>query len=75
MRKTSTTAMELSICSGGKSGWDNGPELGGAILVGLVQTPLAMDNLKSGQLTKASFRTMSGEQELQLFNQWLKEDP
>ncbi len=61
---------------GGKSGWDNGPELGGATYWSVwCKTPLAMDNLKSGQLTKASFQDNVGDRELQLFNQWLKEDP
>lgn len=61
---------------GGKSGWDNGPELGGATYWSVwCKTPLTMDNLKSGQLTKASFQDNVGERELQIFNRWLKEDP
>jgi Putative esterase len=61
---------------GGKSGWDNGPELGGATYWSVwCKTPLTMDNLKSGHLTKASFQDNVGERELQVFNRWLKEDP
>ena len=61
---------------GGKSGWDNGPELGGATYWSVwCKTPLAMDNLKSGQLTKASFQDNVVDRELQVFNQWLREDP
>lgn len=61
---------------GGKSGWDNGPELGGATYWSVwCKTPLAMDNLKSGHLTKLSFQENISDDELRMFNQWLKEDP
>jgi Putative esterase len=61
---------------GGKSGWDNGPLLGGATYWSVwCKTPLTMDNLKSGHLTKASFQDNIGDRELQIFNRWLKEDP
>jgi hypothetical protein len=60
---------------GGKSGWDNGPELGGATYWSVwCKTPLTMDNLKSGVLTPASFQDNISDQELQVFNQWLKQD-
>ncbi|MCX5860732.1 MAG: alpha/beta hydrolase-fold protein [Desulfomonile sp.] len=61
---------------GGKSGWDNGPELGGATYWSVwCKTPLTMDNLKSGRLTVLSFQENITDQELQTFNNWLKEDP
>ena len=61
---------------GGKSGWDNGPELGGATYWSVwCKTPLTMDNLKSGTLTKASFQDNINDGELQTFNQWLRENP
>ncbi|MBI5248055.1 MAG: hypothetical protein HY912_01050 [Desulfomonile tiedjei] len=61
---------------GGKSGWDNGPELGGATYWSVwCKTPLTMDNLKSGQLTPASFQENVSDQELRVFNQWLQNDP
>ena len=61
---------------GGKSGWDNGPELGGATYWSVwCKTPLAMDNLKSGHLDAASFQENVNDQELRVFNQWLKDDP
>jgi hypothetical protein len=61
---------------GGKSGWDNGPELGGATYWSVwCKTPLAMDNLKSGHLTKLSFQENISEDELRMFNKWLQEDP
>jgi hypothetical protein len=60
---------------GGKSGWDNGPELGGATYWSVwCKTPLTMDNLKSGQLTKASFQDNINDDELRAFNRWLKEE-
>jgi hypothetical protein len=61
---------------GGKSGWDNGPELGGATYWSVwCKTPLAMDNLKSGKLAVVNFQENITDQELQMFNQWLSEDP
>lgn len=61
---------------GGKSGWDNGPELGGATYWSVwCKTPLTMDNLKSGHLTPASFQDNVSDQELRVFNQWLQNDP
>ncbi len=61
---------------GGKSGWDNGPELGGATYWSVwCKVPLAMDNLKSGQLSQDSFQQNINNEELQMFNRWLKEDP
>lgn len=61
---------------GGKSGWDNGPELGGATYWSVwCKTPLAMDNLKSGHLTSASFQDNVNPEELRTFNRWLQEDP
>lgn len=61
---------------GGKSGWDNGPELGGATYWSVwCKTPLTMDNLKSGQLTKLSFQENISDEELRTFNRWLQEDP
>lgn len=61
---------------GGKSGWDNGPEQGGATYWSVwCKTPLTMDNLKSGSLTKASFQDNINDRELEMFNQWLRENP
>lgn len=61
---------------GGKSGWDNGPELGGATYWSVwCKTPLTMDNLKSGRLTVLNFQENITDQELQTFNNWLKDDP
>jgi hypothetical protein len=61
---------------GGKSGWDNGPELGGATYWSVwCKTPLTMDNLKSGTVTRASFQDNISEDELRMFNRWLREDP
>ena len=61
---------------GGKSGWDNGPELGGATYWSVwCKTPLTMDNLKSGILNKASFQDNINDRELQTFNQWLRDNP
>lgn len=61
---------------GGKSGWDNGPELGGATYWSVwCKTPLVMDNLKSGNLTPASFQENVNDRELRMFNQWLRENP
>lgn len=61
---------------GGKSGWDNGPELGGATYWSVwCKVPLSMDNLQSGQLTSESFQHNVNNEELQMFNQWLAEDP
>lgn len=61
---------------GGKSGWDNGPELGGATYWSVwCKTPLAMDNLKSGTLTPESFQENITDEELRMFNRWLREDP
>ena len=61
---------------GGKSGWDNGPELGGATYWSVwCKIPLSMDNLKSGQLTSESFQHNVNDEELQMFNRWLVEDP
>ncbi len=61
---------------GGKSGWDNGPELGGATYWSVwCKTPLTMDNLKSGHLTAASFQENISNEELRTFNRWLKDDP
>lgn len=61
---------------GGKSGWDNGPELGGATYWSVwCKTPLAMDNLKSGHLTPLNFQENITDQELKMFNKWLQEDP
>ncbi len=61
---------------GGKSGWDNGPELGGATYWSVwCKTPLAMDNLKSGKLTEESFQDNISPEELDMFNRWLREAP
>ncbi len=61
---------------GGKSGWDNGPELGGATYWSVwCKAPLIMDNLQSGVLTTASFQDNINNDELRVFNQWLKDDP
>ncbi len=61
---------------GGKSGWDNGPELGGATYWSVwCKTPLTMDNLKSGKLTEASFQDNISPEELDAFNRSLKEEP
>ncbi|HMK35234.1 MAG TPA: alpha/beta hydrolase-fold protein [Desulfomonilaceae bacterium] len=61
---------------GGKSGWDNGPELGGATYWSVwCKTPLALDNLKSGVLTAASFQENVNDEELRMFNRWLQQDP
>lgn len=61
---------------GGKSGWDNGPEMGGATYWSVwCKTPLAMDHLKAGKLTELDFQDNITDEELQMFNRWLKEDP
>jgi hypothetical protein len=61
---------------GGKSGWDNGPELGGATYWSVwCKTPLTLDNLASGRLTVESFQQNISEDELRLFNRWLAEEP
>jgi hypothetical protein len=61
---------------GGKSGWDNGPELGGATYWSVwCKTPLAMDHLKSGKVSKTDFQDNISDQELEMFNQWLSESP
>jgi hypothetical protein len=61
---------------GGKSGWDNGPEMGGATYWSVwCKTPLTMDHLKSGELTELDFQDNITDEELQTFNRWLKEDP
>jgi len=61
---------------GGKSGWDNGPELGGATYWSVwCKVPLTMDNLKSGHLTPVSFQDNITDQELATFNKWLQLDP
>ncbi len=61
---------------GGKSGWDNGPELGGATYWSVwCKTPLTMDNLKAGRLTPVNFQENINDQELRMFNRWLQEDP
>jgi len=61
---------------GGKSGWDNGPELGGATYWSVwCKTPLTMDNLKSGHLAPVNFQENINDQELRTFNKWLQEDP
>lgn len=61
---------------GGKSGWDNGPELGGATYWSVwCKTPLTMDNLKSGVLNRASFQDNVNDRELNMFNQWLHDRP
>jgi hypothetical protein len=61
---------------GGKSGWDNGPELGGATYWSVwCKTPLTMDHLRAGNMTPTDFQDNITDQELQAFNKWLKEDP
>lgn len=61
---------------GGKSGWDNGPEMGGATYWSVwCKTPLTLDNLKSGRLTPESFQQNISEDELRMFNRWLAEEP
>jgi len=61
---------------GGKSGWDNGPELGGATYWSVwCKTPLTMDNLQSGRLGKEHFQENITNDELNTFNRWLTEDP
>lgn len=61
---------------GGKSGWDNGPEKGGPIYWSVwCKTPLTMDHLKSGQITKVDFQNNATDEELEMFNGWLREDP
>lgn len=61
---------------GGKSGWDNGPELGGATYWSVwCKTPLTMDNLKSGKLAKVDFQDNITDEELAMFNQWLGDNP
>lgn len=60
---------------GGKSGWDNGPEMGGATYWSVwCKTPLTMDNLKSGKLSPVNFQENITDQELEMFNRWLRED-
>jgi len=61
---------------GGKSGWDNGPELGGATYWSVwCKTPLAMDHLKQGRLTEEDFQGNISAEELAMFNEWLAESP
>ena len=61
---------------GGKSGWDNGPELGGATYWSVwCKTPLTMDHLKSGHVTKLDFQDNISNDELAMFNQWLADNP
>ena len=61
---------------GGKSGWDNGPELGGATYWSVwCKTPLTMDDLKFGPPHRSNFQDNISDRELREFNQWLKEDP
>ncbi len=61
---------------GGKSGWDNGPELGGATYWSVwCKTPLAMDHLKNGKLTEGDFQGNITPEELDMFNQWLAVEP
>jgi hypothetical protein len=61
---------------GGKSGWDNGPEKGGATYWSVwCKTPLAMDHLKAGHLTSVDFQENVSDEELAMFNRWLAEDP
>ncbi len=61
---------------GGKSGWDNGPEKGGATYWSVwCKTPLTMDHLQRGVLTKEDFLDNISSQELAMFNQWLAQEP
>lgn len=61
---------------GGKSGWDNGPELGGATYWSVwCKAPLTLDNLKSGRLSPESFQHNISDEELRMFNRWLAEEP
>ncbi len=61
---------------GGKSGWDNGPEKGGAIYWSVwCKTPLALDHLKAGKITKTDFQDNITDEELEMFNRWLSRDP
>lgn len=61
---------------GGKSGWDNGPEKGGATYWSVwCKTPLTLDHLERGVLTKEDFLDNISQEELAMFNQWLAEDP
>jgi len=61
---------------GGKSGWDNGPEKGGATYWSVwCKTPLTMDNLRSGRLASVNFQDNISPEELAMFNKWLQADP
>jgi hypothetical protein len=61
---------------GGKSGWDNGPELGGATYWSVwCKTPLTMDHLKNGKLAESDFQGNITPEELETFNQWLAAEP
>ncbi|MFC1833418.1 alpha/beta hydrolase [Thermodesulfobacteriota bacterium] len=61
---------------GGKSGWDNGPEKGGATYWSVwCKTPLTMDHLKRGDLTKIDFQDNISDEELDMFNSWLGQEP
>ncbi|MFH0826019.1 MAG: alpha/beta hydrolase-fold protein [Pseudomonadota bacterium] len=61
---------------GGKSGWDNGPEKGGATYWSVwCKIPLTMDNLKGGKLTKTDFQDNITDEELAMFNRWLADHP
>ncbi len=61
---------------GGKSGWDNGPEKGGALYWSVwCKTPLVLDHLQAGRVTKADFKDNIKEDELDMFNRWLAESP
>jgi Putative esterase len=61
---------------GGKSGWDNGPEKGGATYWSVwCKTPLTLDHLKTGSVTKVDFQDNISDDELAMFNRWLQEEP
>ncbi len=61
---------------GGKSGWDNGPEMGGATYWSVwCKTPMALDHLKAGTVSKVDFQDNISDEELDKFNRWLQEDP
>lgn len=74
--KNSTRRYGAVYLLGGKSGWDNGPERGGATYWSVwCKTPLTMDNLKSGKLSAVNFQDNITPEELDTFNKWLAQEP
>jgi hypothetical protein len=74
--KNTTRRYGAVYLLGGKSGWDNGPERGGAVYWSVwCKTPLTMDNLKSGKVSPVNFQDNITPEELDTFNKWLAQEP